>query len=106
MILGTVVMNMIGVGLAWPILPKLVQTMGSGSVSDAAAAYAVIGTIYAVAQFLFSPLIGIVSDKYGRRPVMLVSLAGLTVDYIFAALAPTLVWLAFARLVGGSSAPR
>lgn len=100
-ILGTVVMNMIGVGLAWPILPKLVQTMGSGSVSDAAAAYAVIGTIYAVAQFLFSPLIGIVSDKYGRRPVMLVSLAGLTVDYIFAALAPTLVWLAFARLVGG-----
>lgn len=100
-ILGTVVMNMIGVGLAWPILPKLVQAMGSGTVSDAAAAYAVIGTIYAVAQFLFSPLIGIVSDKYGRRPVMLVSLAGLTVDYIFAALAPTLVWLAFARLVGG-----
>jgi DHA1 family tetracycline resistance protein-like MFS transporter len=100
-ILMTVVINMIGVGLAWPILPKLIQTMGSGTVSDAAAAYAIIGTIYALAQFLFSPLIGMISDKFGRRPVMLVTLAGLTVDYIFAALAPTLVWLAFARLVGG-----
>ena len=100
-VLMTVAMNMIGVGLAWPILPELVQAMGSGTISDAAAAYAVIGTIYALAQFMFSPLIGIVSDRFGRRPVMLVSLAGLTVDYVFAALAPTLVWLAFARLVGG-----
>ena len=100
-ILATILINMTGVGLAWPILPELIQSMGSGAVSEAAAAYAVIGSIYAVAQFLFAPLIGMVSDKYGRRPVLLVALAGLAVDYVFAALAPNLVWLAFARLVGG-----
>ncbi|WP_306118223.1 MULTISPECIES: MFS transporter [unclassified Roseitalea] len=100
-ILLTILINMIGVGLAWPILPKLVQSMGSGAVSEAAAAYAVIGTIYALAQFLFGPLIGMLSDRFGRRPVMLVSLAGLAADYVFAALAPNLVWLAFARLLGG-----
>jgi DHA1 family tetracycline resistance protein-like MFS transporter len=75
--------------------------MGSGSVTDAAAAYAVIGTIYAVAQFLFSPLIGMLSDRFGRRPILLLTLAGLGFDYLAAALAPTLFWLAMARLVGG-----
>ncbi len=100
-ILATILINMTGVGLAWPILPELIQSMGSGAVSEAAAAYAVIGSIYAVAQFLFAPLIGMLSDKYGRRPVLLVSLTGLAIDYVFAALAPNLIWLAFARLVGG-----
>ncbi|MEO0921102.1 MAG: tetracycline resistance MFS efflux pump, partial [Pseudomonadota bacterium] len=61
-ILITVTLNMMGVGLAWPILPKLVQDMGSGSVSEAAAVYAIIGAIFAISQFLFSPLIGSLSD--------------------------------------------
>ncbi|TCD12284.1 MFS transporter [Oricola cellulosilytica] len=100
-LLITVFINMLGVGLAWPVLPKLIQQMGTGSVSEAAAAYAIIGTVYAVAQFLFSPLIGTLSDRFGRRPVLLVTLAGLGLDYLLTALAPNLVWLAFARLAGG-----
>ncbi len=103
-ILATVVINMLGVGLAWPVLPKLVQTMGSGTVTDAAAAYAVIATIFALMQFLCAPFIGALSDRYGRRPVLLVSLAGLGIDYALTAFAPTLVWLAAARLVGGAFA--
>lgn len=100
-ILTTVLINMIGVGIAWPVLPKLVQSMGDGSVSDASSTYAVLGILFALAQFAFSPFIGILSDRYGRRPVLLISLAGLGLDYLLTALAPTLFWLAFARLVGG-----
>ncbi|MEL6921987.1 MAG: TCR/Tet family MFS transporter, partial [Pseudomonadota bacterium] len=100
-ILITVTLNMIGVGLAWPILPKLVQEMGSGSVSDAAYVYALIGGVFAISQFLFAPLVGSLSDRYGRRPVMLISLAGLGVDYVLTALAPTYFWLAVVRFVGG-----
>ncbi|WP_421851640.1 MFS transporter [Oricola sp.] len=100
-ILLTVVINMLGVGLAWPVLPKLVQTMGGGSVAEAAAAYAVIATAFAVMQFAFSPLVGMLSDRFGRRPVLLISLAGLGVDYMLTAFAPDLIWLAAARIVGG-----
>jgi MFS transporter, DHA1 family, tetracycline resistance protein len=100
-LLLTVLINMLGVGLAWPVLPKLVQQMGSGTITDAAAAYAVIGAIYAVAQFLFSPLIGMLSDRFGRRPILLTALAGLGLDCLLAALAPDLLWLAVARLAGG-----
>ena len=100
-LLATIVINMLGVGLAWPVLPKLVQEMGGGSVSEAAAAYAVIATVFAVMQFAFSPLVGMLSDRFGRRPVLLVSLAGLCADYLLTALAPDLVWLAAARIVGG-----
>lgn len=100
-ILITVTLNMMGVGLAWPILPKLVQEMGNGSVSQAAAVYAIIGSIFAISQFLFSPLIGSLSDRFGRRPVMLVCLAGLGADYVLTAFAPTFFWLAVVRFFGG-----
>lgn len=100
-ILITVTLNMMGVGLAWPILPKLVQDMGSGSVSEAAAIYAIIGAVFAVSQFLFSPLIGSLSDRYGRRPIMLISLTGLGLDYVLTAFAPTFFWIAVVRFFGG-----
>ncbi|MEL6203341.1 MAG: TCR/Tet family MFS transporter [Pseudomonadota bacterium] len=100
-ILITVTLNMMGVGLAWPILPKLVQDMGSGSVSEAAAVYAIIGAIFAISQFLFSPLIGSLSDRYGRRPIMLICLAGLGADYVLTAFAPTFFWIAVVRFFGG-----
>lgn len=92
---------MIGVGIAWPVLPKLVQSMGSGSISEAASTYAVVGILFALGQFFFSPFIGMLSDKYGRRPILLISLAGLSLDYLLTALAPTIFVLAIARLVGG-----
>lgn len=100
-IVTTVTINMIGVGLAWPVLPKLIQEMGSGTVTDAAFVYAIIGILFAVSQFLFSPLIGSLSDRFGRRPVLLVSLFGLGIDYILTALAPTYLWLGIIRFIGG-----
>jgi len=100
-ILATILINMIGVGIAWPVLPKLVQSMGSGSISEAASTYAIVGILFALGQFFFSPLIGMLSDKYGRRPILLISLAGLSADYLLTAIAPTIFVLAIARLVGG-----
>lgn len=100
-ILMTILINMIGVGIAWPVLPKLVQSMGSGSISEASSTYAIVGILFALGQFIFSPFIGMLSDKYGRRPVLLISLAGLSVDYLITALAPTIFLLAMARLLGG-----
>ena len=100
-IFTVVVINMLGVGLAWPILPKLVQAFEGGDVSSAAFQYGIIATAYALTQFLFGPLLGNLSDAYGRRPVLLASQAGLAIDYIILAVAPNYWWLFAARLVSG-----
>ncbi|MEM9105853.1 MAG: TCR/Tet family MFS transporter [Pseudomonadota bacterium] len=100
-IFTVVVINMLGVGLAWPILPKLIQSFEGGNVSSAAFQYGIIATAYALTQFLFSPLLGNLSDAYGRRPVLLVSQAGLALDYVILAFAPNYWWLFAARLVSG-----
>jgi DHA1 family tetracycline resistance protein-like MFS transporter len=96
-----IVINMLGVGLAWPILPKLIQSFEGGDISSAAFNYGLIAATYAVAQFLFSPLMGNLSDAFGRRPVLLVSQAGLAIDYVLLALAPNYWWLFAARLISG-----
>ncbi len=100
-ILTTVVINMLGVGLAWPILPKLVQSFEGGDVSGAAFTYGLLAAGFAVAQFVFQPVAGALSDHFGRRTIMLAALAGIAVDHLVVALAPTLAWLAIARVVGG-----
>ncbi|MDZ7824383.1 MAG: TCR/Tet family MFS transporter [Ahrensia sp.] len=100
-IVFTVTINMIGVGIAWPVLPKLVQEMGNVDLSSAAYTYAFIGIVFAISQFLFSPLLGNLSDRFGRKPVLIVSLFGLGFDYLLTALAPTYFWLAVVRFVGG-----
>lgn len=96
-----VAIDMMGVGLAWPILPKLIQSVGGFEISQAASFYAFVAVLYALAQFAFSPLIGNLSDAYGRRPVLLTAQAGLAIDYLLMALAPDLWWIALARLVSG-----
>jgi DHA1 family tetracycline resistance protein-like MFS transporter len=100
-IFTVVVINMLGVGLAWPILPKLIQSFEGGNVSSAAFQYGIIATAYALTQFLFSPLLGNLSDAYGRRPVLLASQCGLAIDYLILAFAPNYWWLFAARLVSG-----
>ena len=96
-----VAINMLGVGLAWPILPKLIQGFEGGDISNAAWLNGLILVTYAVAQFLFSPLMGNLSDAFGRRPVLLISQAGLAIDYVLLALAPDYWWLFVARLISG-----
>lgn len=100
-ILATIVIDMLGVGLAWPILPKLIEELSSGGISEAAFIYGLIATVYALAQFLFAPFLGLLSDAYGRKPVLVLAQGGLAIDYVIMALAPNLWWLVAARLAAG-----
>lgn len=102
-ILVTVVLDVLALGLVIPVLPKLVERM-AGSTERAAFVFGIFGTAWALAQFFFSPLFGALSDRFGRRPVLLASSLGLGVDYIFMALAPDLVWLFAGRVVSGITA--
>ena len=92
---------MLGVGLAWPILPQLVKQLSGQSFSDSALIYGILMSGFALVQFVISPFVGMLSDKYGRRPVLLISLGGLCLDYIILALAPNLAWLVIGRIVAG-----
>jgi DHA1 family tetracycline resistance protein-like MFS transporter len=96
-----VTIDMMGVGLAYPLLPKLIQGVGSYTLSEAAFYNGIIAVLYALAQFAFSPLLGNLSDAYGRRPVLLTAQTGLALDYFLMALAPSLWWIAVARFVSG-----
>jgi MFS transporter, DHA1 family, tetracycline resistance protein len=100
-ILVTIIIDMLGIGLIVPILPKLIEQMSGGTVSDAAYFYGLITAVYALAQFVFSPVLGSLSDAYGRRRILLVGQAGLGLDYMIMALAPNLWWLAVARFISG-----
>ena len=100
-IIATVVIDMLGVGLAWPILPQLVKELSGRDLSSSAAIYGLLMSGFALVQFLISPFIGMLSDRYGRRPILLISLFGLGVDYVILALAPNLTWLVIGRIVAG-----
>ena len=100
-VLATIVINMLGVGLAWPVLPKIIQHMGGGDVSGAAFTYGVLAGGFALAQFFFQPLTGVLSDRFGRKPILLAALAGAGADFALVAWAPSLIWVAAARILGG-----
>lgn len=100
-VLATVVINMTGVGLFWPILPSLVGELSGGTISETAIAYGSISVVFALAQFVFAPMMGALSDRFGRRPVLLLALTGMGLDSIFLAFAPTLTWLFVGRALGG-----
>ncbi|WP_207422466.1 TCR/Tet family MFS transporter [Desertivirga brevis] len=97
----TLLVDIIGLAIIIPVLPRLIEKLINGSISDASRVSGLLLVAYAVMQFLFSPLIGNLSDKYGRRPVLLFSLLGLGVDYIFMAFAPTITWLFIGRIIAG-----
>ncbi len=97
----TVALDMLALGVMVPVLPRLVQQMEGGDVARAAAVTGVFGFAWAFMQFLFSPIIGTLSDRFGRRPVVLLSNLGLGIDYIFMALAPSIPWLFVGRLISG-----
>lgn len=103
-ILITVFLDVLGIGLVIPVFPELVTQLAGGDVSDGSRTYGLFIAAYATMQFLFAPLLGALSDRYGRRPVLLVSLFGAGVDYLLLAVAPTLAWLFVARLIAGVTA--
>jgi DHA1 family tetracycline resistance protein-like MFS transporter len=97
----TVVLDMLALGIIVPVLPKLVLGFEGGDSAHAAAIYGAFGTVFAAMQFLFSPLLGELSDRFGRRRVILISNLGLGLDYVVMALAPSIGWLFAGRVVSG-----
>lgn len=100
----TVTLDMLALGLIAPVLPKLVLNFLGGDAPNAAKMFGVFGTVFAVMQFVFSPVLGVLSDRFGRRPVILLSNLGLGLDYFVMALAPTLGWLFLGRVISGITA--
>lgn len=97
----TLLLDITGLGIIIPVLPQLIQELTGSDVSQASRYGGWLLFAYAFFQFLFAPLVGALSDRYGRRPVLLLSLLGFGLDYIVLALAPTLAWLFVARVVSG-----
>ncbi|MEO0733917.1 MAG: TCR/Tet family MFS transporter [Bacteroidota bacterium] len=100
-ILVTVLIDVIGFGIIIPVLPKLLAEMNDVSLNEASTYGGFLLTAFAVAQFLFSPIMGSLSDQYGRRPILLLSLFGFAVDYLILAFAPTYAWLLVGRIIAG-----
>ena len=100
-ILITVVLDVLSFGIIIPVLPKLVEDFMSGDTAQAASIYGLMGTAWALMQFFCSPIQGALSDRFGRRPVVLLSNVGLGLDYIFMALAPNVAWLFVGRMISG-----
>src|SRR5713226_10386090 len=100
----TVMLDMLALGLIAPVLPKLVLSFLNNDMTRAANWNGIFLTVFAAMQFFFSPVIGVLSDRFGRRPVLLLSSLGLGLDYIVMALAPTIGWLFVGRVISGITA--
>ena len=103
-ILFTVTLDAIGIGLIFPVMPDLLEQVTGGSLANAALWGGLLSTSFAVMQFLFGPIVGSLSDRFGRRPVLLISLAIMAVDYIVLATASTIWLLLAARIIAGIAA--
>jgi DHA1 family tetracycline resistance protein-like MFS transporter len=97
----TILLDTLALGVIIPILPKLVESFVDNDTASAAKIFGVFGTAWALMQFFFSPILGGLSDRFGRRPVVLLSNFGLALDYVLMALAPSLAWLFVGRVISG-----
>ena len=100
----TLFLDVFGIGVIVPVLPKLVEQMSGGNLAAASHSVGWMGAIYALMQFSFAPVLGALSDRFGRRPVVLISLFGAGLDYLLMAWAPTLAWLFLGRGIAGLTA--
>lgn len=97
----TLLIDFTGFGIIIPVLPKLIEELTGGGISVAALYGGYLTMSYSVMQFISAPVLGGLSDKFGRRPILLASLFGLGIDYIFLAFAPTIGWLFVGRALAG-----
>jgi DHA1 family tetracycline resistance protein-like MFS transporter len=102
----TVLLDMLALGIIIPVMPVLVSGFLGGDTARSAEVIGLFGTVWALMQFLFSPVLGALSDRFGRRPVILVSCLGLGLDNILMALAPSLTWLFIGRVISRRQASR
>jgi DHA1 family tetracycline resistance protein-like MFS transporter len=100
-ILVTLVLDTLGIGVVIPVLPKLVGTFHQGDLAAASRTFGLFVALYAAMQFLFAPVLGGLSDRFGRRPVLLGSLFGAAVNYLLTGFAQSLVWLVAGRVIAG-----
>ena len=100
----TVLLDMLSIGIIVPVLPKLVVDFMGGDTKQAAEILGLFGTAWALAQFVFSPVQGALSDAFGRRSVILISNFGVGLDYVLMALAPNIAWLFVGRVISGITA--
>src|SRR5690606_16624446 len=97
----TLLIDITGWGIIIPVVPGLIMELSGGTVSDASWYGGWLVAAYAAMQFLCAPILGALRDRYGRRPVLLASLFGFGVDYLFTAFAPTIAWLFIGRTIAG-----
>ncbi|SEW01357.1 MFS transporter, DHA1 family, tetracycline resistance protein [Aliiroseovarius sediminilitoris] len=100
-ILATILLDAVGIGIVFPIMPDLMLRVGATGTADGAFWGGILMASYAAMQFLFAPVIGGISDSLGRRPVLLLALVALTIDYVVMALATTFWWLLIGRVLAG-----
>jgi DHA1 family tetracycline resistance protein-like MFS transporter len=103
-IFAATLINAVSFGIMIPILPNLIKQMAGGDTASASEWNALFSTTWGLMQFLVGPVLGMLSDRYGRRPVLLISIFGLFVDFMVMALAPTLAWLYLGRIFNGMTA--
>src|SRR3954447_19613881 len=96
----TLVLDVLGIGLIIPITPRLIESF-QGTVATASKSYGALVALYSLMQFLFAPVLGSLSDRFGRRPVILCSLLGSGLDYFLLAAAPNLSWFFVGRIIAG-----
>jgi len=101
-VLSVVYIDMLGIGLAFPVLPRLIEEFQGGDVSRASYIYGLLAAAYSLVQFLLAPLLGALSDRFGRRPVILLALVGMGINYVLLAFAPTLALFAVGRMIAGA----
>ncbi len=97
----TLLIDVIGIGIIIPVVPQLIANLTGKGISEASTYGGWLTFSYAIMQFVFAPVLGGLSDRFGRRPVLLFSLLGLGIDYVFQAFAPTILWLFVGRIFAG-----
>ncbi|HEX4179600.1 MAG TPA: MFS transporter [Caulobacteraceae bacterium] len=102
-ILASAFLNALSVGVIFPVFPTLVKLFTHGDAASAAADLGWFGAVWALMQLLFCPLLGVLSDRFGRRPVLLISMFGQAADYLVMAFSPTLAWLFVGRMISGAT---
>lgn len=100
----TIVLDVLAMGIIIPVMPKLIEGFMDGRQADAVRIGSLLALVWAVMQFLCAPILGALSDRFGRRPVLLLSMTGLGLDYVLMALAPSLTWLFIGRALSGMTA--
>lgn len=103
-IFATALMDMLSLGIMIPVLPNLIKQFAGGDTAAASEWNVLFATTWGLMQFFCSPVLGMLSDRLGRRPVILISVFGLGIDYLFMAFAPTLMWLYVGRIINGMTA--